>query len=335
MNLDDPLSEVTQMSKYPAASGPVTMAVSDQTGQVVACGEMKNSDNKECYVFDMISWEPLPSLQENHSSYPENSYSYFMEGGLWVGGSSNSGEMVHELLNSEGQWITLPTGLLYEDSLYQAPCVVPLNSTHIFFSGGYFEFNNVHLVDTWILDLVNLEWTSSTPMLTPRRLHGCVLTDDGEVLIAGGYADLHDVHSVHIYNPTSEEWREAGHLPEVYPEIDTRHLRLLLWNDKVVLIEWNWEDVINPFVWEREDDLGWRLVDLSMGASFDGRLDNAVLVPRTPTTTTTTITTTSTTTHTTTITTTATTTTTSTSTTTTSCTASTECCPGWEEFEVS
>ena len=55
---------------------------------------------------------------------------------------------------------------------------MPLNSTHILLSGG-FEID--------VLDLVNLVWTPSTPMSAPRNGHGCVLTEDGEVLVAGGF----------------------------------------------------------------------------------------------------------------------------------------------------
>ena len=44
-------------------------------------------------------------------------------------------------------------------------------------------------------------------MLTPRFAHGCVTTDDGEVLIAGWYDG--DLSSVHIFNPVTLEWCES------------------------------------------------------------------------------------------------------------------------------
>jgi len=111
-------------------------------------------------------------------------------------------------------------------------------------------------------------------MLTPRWLHGCVLTDDGEVLIAGGYEDLYfnvPSNSVDIFNPVSLEWRESGNLTSnIYPHTPG----LLLWKEVVILIEYE-----SDRIWEREDDLGWRLMDVSMGATFYADEENAVLVP--------------------------------------------------------
>ena len=43
-------------------------------------------------------------------------------------------------------------------------------------------------------------WTSSTPMFYPRDYHSCVLTEGGEVLIAGGG------DGVYIFNPVTLEW---------------------------------------------------------------------------------------------------------------------------------
>ena len=187
-----------------------------------------------------------------------------MEGGLWVGGQNGSGGMLNEILNSDGQWITLPVYSPYDNYYYLSPCSVPLNKTHIFFSEEY--FNGDFLIDTWILNLDSLEWTSSTPMLTPRRDHGCVLTEDGEVLIAGGGGSG---SSVHIFNPVTLEWRESGDLPS-----ETLYPGLLLWKDKVILMEHG-----TTRIWEMEEDQGWRLMDVTMGASFNGYSDNAVLVP--------------------------------------------------------
>ena len=69
-----------------------------------------------------------------------------------------------------------------------------------------------------ILDLESLEWTSSTQMLTTRYRHGCVMTDAGEVLVAGGIGEP----SVHIFNPVSLEWRESGNLPSEHEHILSR-----------------------------------------------------------------------------------------------------------------
>ena len=272
MDLNDSLAEVCELAKYPAAGGPVTLAFSAQTGDVVACGEWGSGDYKECFSFDGIIWDPLPPLQENHYPYAYETRSFFMDGiGWWVGGVDGSGGMVNELFNSEGQWATLPVDSPYENIDYPYPCVVQLNSTHIFLSGGY-HYDNVipsNVVDTWILDLNTLVWTPLTPMLTPRYYHGCVLTDDGEVLIAGGKGGG---SSVHVFNPVSLEWREIGNLPA---EMEIWYPSLLLWNDKIILMETG-----SDHIWLMEEDQGWRLMDITMGPTYYyGAYDNAVLVP--------------------------------------------------------
>ena len=269
MDLNDPLSDACELPNYPATRGPVAMAFSEQTGEVVACGEYGSTINKECFIFDGITWEPLPPLMGNLWPYPYTTKSFFMDGiGLWVGGDDGSFKMVNELFNSEGQWITLPVDSPFASKYYPNQCAVPLNSTHIFFSGGYY---NEFLVDTWVLDLENLTWTSSTPMSTPRDGHACVLTADGELLIAGGSGDNGFVPSVQIFNPVSLEWRESGNIPA---EMSAYYQKLLLWNDRMILIE-RYTDRI----WEMEENQEWRLLDVAMGSTFDGVYDQAFIVP--------------------------------------------------------
>ena len=240
------------------------MAVSDQTGDVVACGESGNRDYKECFTFNGISWNPLPPLHEDHKPYAYQTKSYFMKNGLWVGGRVGlGGGMVNELFNSEGQWTTLPVDSPY-DITYPHPCSVPLNSTHIFFCGGT---HIDYLLDTWILDLENLEWIPSTPMLTPRHYHGCILTENGEVIIAGGAGGE---SSVHTFNPFTMEWRESVNLPS---DVNTWKPILLSWRGNVILIESG-----SDTIWLMEEDQGWKLMNASMGTSYDGYYDNAVVV---------------------------------------------------------
>lgn len=156
----------------------MTLAVRESDQNIVACGERKNYENKDCFVFDWNTWEPLPPLQEDHQPSLITTKSFSLDSGVWVGGNSSSGEMVNELLlAAEGQWTSLPVGSPYEDNYYQEPCVSPQNKTHIFFSGGFLNGDDKDITtDTWILDTVNLVWTPSTPMMAPRWLHGCVLT---------------------------------------------------------------------------------------------------------------------------------------------------------------
>ena len=56
-------------------------------------------------------------------------------------------------------------------------------------------------MSTWMLDLTDMSWKSLANMPGPRYDHGCSLTLDGELMIAGG-SDENNHHqaSVHIYN---------------------------------------------------------------------------------------------------------------------------------------
>ena len=108
-------------------------------------------------------------------------------------------------------------------------------------------------------------------MLKPRNEHGCVLTNEGEVLIAGGSDGNVDVN---IFNPVSLEWRESGNLPS---EIATSlPPGLWLWNGTVLLFEGETDRI-----WKREEDQGWQLMDVTMGGNFYAVWGNAVLVPDT------------------------------------------------------
>ena len=238
----------------------------DYSGDLVACGEYNNEDNKDCYSFNGEEWSPLPPLHEDHHSRAYWTRSFNMETGLWLGGNDGSDRMVQELFTPEGAWTTLPIDSPYGNNYYPLPCIIKMNDTHLFFSGGY---HSGDLKETWVLDIRSMAWTPSAPMLTPRSGHGCTLTADGEVLVAGGYDG--GGSSVEVFNP-SLGWRPGVSLPS---EIDTFAPVLLRWKDTVLLLEYP-----TDLVWELEDQ-GWRRMDVTMGAHFYGGSDNAVLVPDT------------------------------------------------------
>ena len=51
----DPLSAVCELPEYPANGGHgITLAFSDQTGNVVVCGEHNSALYNECFTFDGI-----------------------------------------------------------------------------------------------------------------------------------------------------------------------------------------------------------------------------------------------------------------------------------------
>ena len=260
-----------ELPKYPSSdpnsSGPLTLAYSDTLGYLVACGSDRGS--KDCYSFDGITWLPLPSLQDydlDSPAYATNSF--FMKDGLWLGAG---GDFYQEVLTLLG-WF--PVEANSPPNYGDGPCAIPVNSTHIFFSGW-----GTSTEETWLLELdmedlleFDLTWTSLTPMLTPRGSHGCGLNADGEVVIAGGFYGNNYVNSVHTFNPVSLEWRESGNVPAemfvpVFPS-------LLLWKDTVILIESD-----TGRIWEKEGEQGWRLLEVMVDDNFNGYDHNAVIVP--------------------------------------------------------
>ena len=78
-----------------------------------------------------------------------------------------------------------------------------------------------------------------------------------------------DVSSVHIFNPVSGEWRDSG--VDFPSELSTGYPVLLRWEKEILLID-------TDLIWKMEDQ-GWQLLDVTMGAWFDGFWDNALIVP--------------------------------------------------------
>ena len=243
------MSSLCELPKYPSSDpnshGPLTLAYSDTLGYLVAC---QFSGSKECHSFDGINWLPLPSLYDFDLD-PHYTDSFFMKDGLWLGAG---GDLYHEVLTLIG-WIPVEANFPNPEAKFS--CAIPVNSTHIFFSGYYdtdpFNFTK----ETWLLELdkeelleFDLTWTSSTPMLTPRGMHGCCLNADGEVVIAGGYNIYLPDNSVHTFNPVSLEWRESGRVPEGMAW-ETEFPKLLQWKDSLILIE-----TYYGRIWEREGE---------------------------------------------------------------------------------
>ena len=127
------------------------------------------------------------------------------------------------------------------------------------------------LADSWILNLDTFTWTSVEPMAAQRAGHGCVLTNLGEVLVAGGQAGNGEINSVEIYNPKTNVWRqESEGLPTVTASVDPV---LFLWNSEIIMIE-----EFSEFLWKKTES-GWETMKTSMGQLFHGDSATAVLVP--------------------------------------------------------
>ena len=230
----------------------------------------------ECFSFDGITWKALPSLLGNHCAYPYGIRSHYTDLGWWVGAMSENcnlglyGNFSSELLTLDNDWIELPDGSPFGEYYPFGICTLPLNSTHIFFSGGYvFDTTDNYLNTTWALNLENLEWTAWPPMLSSRDGHGCLVTADNEVMIAGRWNG--DDLDVQIFNPVSMEWRREGELP---PGIGRYKPILLLWEQTPILLE-----SFTQNIWQRDStDLSWHLLNRTMGADFEGAFMKAIIV---------------------------------------------------------
>ena len=72
---------------------------------------------------------------------------------------------------------------------------------------------------------------------------------------------------------TLSAWNDVKVVIFKKQKIETNTPLLLLWNDRVILLEYAGN------IWLMLEDLGWLLMEVSMGSIFDGALDTAVVVP--------------------------------------------------------
>ena len=141
-----------------------------QTGVVAGCGSTYDPGSKDCFVLNGSTWTPMAPMGSDHCPYAPVTQSHLLEGlGWWVGGPRNCSylRMSSELLTLDNEWLSLPVDSPYGQLFARRPCSVPLNSTHILFTGGFSDTEGL-LDETWVLNMESLEWTASTPMLTPR-----------------------------------------------------------------------------------------------------------------------------------------------------------------------
>jgi len=96
-------------------------------------------------------------------------------------------------------------------------CMVQLNSTHIYLTGGYNKYG--HTSHTYFYNIVENVWTQGPDLLTVRAEHVCGTINDRNnnptVIIAGGWSSAtgFSVSSTEIYNQTSNKWETGPELP--------------------------------------------------------------------------------------------------------------------------
>ena len=106
-----------------------------------------------------------------------------------------------------------------------------------------------------------------------RIHHACILTAEGEVLVAGGSTDT-NIYTAEIYNPINNSWRnDSFDLPADLKS--TFFAPTLLYEKKVLMLP---EETTNPLIRTKS---GWKYSNVSLGDTFDGFTGSiAVLVPK-------------------------------------------------------
>ena len=275
-------NRVCNLELYPGEGGVASPLILDylpQRNELAGCGTFGEFD-RSCYSLRPGSpeaWQPLSSLAQDHCNLlistrshvsPELGWFVFGHEGTVCQSDTNFGDLfIADLLtNTDNKWTVSPVASPYPNGYPASSCSVLLNPTTVMVTGGY--DNDMTTLDMcFLLDLNTMTWTKVAPMLKPRQDHTCVVTVDGEVLIAAGQDG-----SVHVYNPATNSWREEQDLPD---QVTTFYeSALLLLNGMPSFVE-----VDTDKIWQRQEDGSWEMMDVSLGAEFDGFFDHLVPVP--------------------------------------------------------
>ena len=125
----------------------------------------------------------------------------------------------------------------------------------------------------WILNLADYTWRMVEPMNQARFMHACILTAEGEVLVAGGVTPYNPkIYTGEIYNPINNSWRNDSF---DLPAKSTVFADTLLYEKKVIMLP---QGTTNPWI---RTESGWKNSNVSLGGTFDGNWGSkAVMVPK-------------------------------------------------------
>jgi len=296
VNMQDPehTSDVCILPPYPRNVSVILNYLPDRD-VVVGCGEFNGdmeTDVRDCYAFDGNAWAPMPAMIQKFCPFARATKSHYMGGiGLYVTGPKEcddevfevgATEMVNELYTLDGKWIPLnidSPGSKWPVFPYGS-CSTPLNSTHVFISGGYSvesATHSGHTNATWILNLETLELKPSTDMIMDSAFHGCGLTQEGEVLTFGGIMNCLGClnNFAFLFNPVTGKWRFVDdYLPNIphpsFPSTTT----FLSWNGKPLMMNF---DSSTLFSWEANEQ--WLYLHTRLGGPYTDT--GATVVPPT------------------------------------------------------
>ena len=299
MDLDK--SAVCKLQSYPVKTAPFLLNYLENTKEVMACNNFYNytfnytnsytiggsaTKLNSCYKLnssDSSKWTYSPPMVTDHfdSTYFTKSF-YLNNGDLFVIGvnDSTTRSISTALWSSDGNSLSAtPTGGLPNmTTTYQnypsGGCAAKLNDTHIMVVGGLEGEHSFrkYLSSAWILNLADYTWQLVEPMNQERYGHACILTAEGEVLVAGGVTDNGKSYNAEIYNPITNSWRNDSF---DLPAKSTVFADTLLYEKKVIMLP---QGTTNPWI---RTESGWKNSNVSLGGTFDGNWGSkAVMVPK-------------------------------------------------------
>ena len=292
MDLDK--SAVCKLQSYPVKTAPFLLNYLENTKEVMACNNFYNftytylfgSSPINCYKLnssDSSNWTYSPPMVTDHHDYTYFTKSFYLNNGdLFVIGSNDSTTrfISTALWSSDGNSLSAtPTGGLPNmTTTYQnypsGGCAAKLNDTHIMVVGGLEGEHSFrkYLSSAWILNLADYTWQLVEPMNQERYGHACILTAEGEVLVAGGVTDNGKSYNAEIYNPITNSWRNDSF---DLPAKSTVFADTLLYEKKVIMLP---QGTTNPWI---RTESGWKNSNVSLGGTFDGNWGSkAVMVPK-------------------------------------------------------
>ena len=279
MDLDE--SAVCTLQSYPGNKAPFLLNYLENTKEVIACGIISSTGKTNpCFKLNSGNqWTSSPPMVTGHFGSSSITKSFYLNNGdLFVIGVTQSGSFISTALwSSDGNsWSATPTGGLLNMTTrqnYPGGCAVKLNDTHIMVVGGSEgNYDIKYLSSAWILNLADYTWQLVEPMNQERYGHACILTAEGEVLVAGGVTDNGKSYNAEIYNPITNSWRNDSF---DLPAKSTVFADTLLYEKKVIMLP---QGTTNPWI---RTESGWKNSNVSLGGTFDGNWGSkAVMVPK-------------------------------------------------------